>query len=187
MPGLINGIKADHMLVDKEIEFLREWILQHPELENVWPITEVIQILHNILEDGIVTDDERSRLNKFLEAVSKASFKIVTNAARSESLIFDELEEITFESKRFCLTGNFLYGGKDLCESKILKCGGEVLTNVTKKLDFLVVGSLGSPDWKHGNFGNKVEKAIEYRSIGSSLKIIHEESWSYFVKMKLTN
>ena len=183
--GLINGLKADHKLVDEEIVFLKSWILAHPELEFVWPVTEVIQILYSILEDSIVTDDERSKLSSFLEAVGKSSFKIVANAARSDSLIFDEIEEIIFQGKRFCLTGNFLYGDKDLCASKILENGGEISGNVSKKIDFLIVGSLGSADWKNGNFGTKIEKAIEYRSTVSSLKIIHEEIWTYFLKMNL--
>ena len=135
--GLINGLKADHKLVDEEIVFLKSWILAHPELEFVWPVTEVIQILYSILEDSIVTDDERSKLSSFLEAVGKSSFKIVANAARSDSLIFDEIEEIIFQGKRFCLTGNFYTVIKICVHQKFLRTAEKFQVMYLKKLIFL--------------------------------------------------
>mgnify|MGYP000140214245 FL=1 len=56
-----------------------------------------------------------------------------------------------------------------------------MLSGVTKKLNYLIVGGLGSDQWKHGNFGAKVEKAIQYRSDGIPIKIVHEESLVKFL------
>lgn len=184
--GLINGLKADNKLVDEEIEFLENWIRKHPELEFVWPITEVIQMLEKILRDGIVTDDERSTLSTLLDAVSQSTFKAVFNAVRHDELRFDEIDTIAFEGKCFCLTGNFLNGSKELCASVIQNQGGSISNNITKKINFLIVGALGSPDWKHGNFGTKVEKAVKYRTAGAPLKIIHEQTWTNLLKLNKT-
>jgi hypothetical protein len=41
-----------------------------------------------------------------------------------------------------------------------------------------VIGSLGSPEWKHGSFGTKVEKAMKYKQAGLSILIVPEECWA---------
>jgi hypothetical protein len=46
---------------------------------------------------------------------------------------------------------------------------------MTQKVNFVVLGSLGSEQWKHGNFGTKVAKALEYKSAGLEVRIISEE------------
>lgn len=176
--GIIAGVMADRKLVDEEIALLRSWIERHPELVTVWPVTEVAEMLESILEDSVVTSAERLRLESLLDAVSNTSFKTVANAVRSESLQLDDVDDIAFSGQRFCLTGNFLYGDKDLCTSEIERRGGSVSSGVSKKVDFLVVGGLGSAEWKHGNFGTKVVKAIECRAAGAGVRIIHEETWA---------
>ncbi len=52
--------------------------------------------------------------------------------------------------------------------------GGRI-SNVTKSLDYLVVGGMGSAEWKHGSYGLKIEKAVTYREAGVPLRIVHEE------------
>lgn len=43
---------------------------------------------------------------------------------------------------------------------------------MTKKLDYLVVGGLGSLEWKHGSFGTKIEKAMQHKRAGVPLFIV---------------
>lgn len=71
----------------------------------------------------------------------------------------------------FCLTGDFVYGPRRFCEERIKTLRGTVLSNVTKKLRYLVIGSLGSPEWKHGSFGLKVEKAMKYKRDGMPIRL----------------
>jgi hypothetical protein len=52
------------------------------------------------------------------------------------------------------------------------------MDGITKKLDFLVVGVVGSRDWQHSTFGNKIQKAAEYRERGASLAIVSEEQFA---------
>ena len=107
--------------------------------------------------------------------------KKVSEAAEESDFHPDELDVIEFSHHTFCLSGNFVYGDKDKCADEITKRGGLIAAGVTKKLNYLIVGSLGSDQWKHGNFGTKVEKAIQYRSDGIPIKIVHEEAWSKFL------
>lgn len=56
--------------------------------------------------------------------------------------------------------------------------GGSVTNSVSRKLDYLVLGGLGSTEWKHGSFGTKVEKAMSLKQNGAALKIIHEDPFA---------
>jgi len=64
-----------------------------------------------------------------------------------------------------------------LCESRIIALGGEVKSNVSKKVNYLLVGGLGSPEWKHGSFGTKVEKAMDLKREGAAICLVCEEYW----------
>jgi hypothetical protein len=56
-----------------------------------------------------------------------------------------------------------------------LSCGYVILN---KKLTYLIVGGLGSPEWKHGSFGTKIEKAMQYKRQGLGIMIVHEDNWA---------
>jgi len=45
------------------------------------------------------------------------------------------------------------------------------------QLDYLVVGGLGSPEWKNGSYGTKIEKAMGYKSKGAVIHVVHESQW----------
>ncbi len=178
---MISRLMVDSHLGDEEINILNGWLVEHPEVGAIWPITEINEKLNQILSDGIVSEIERDGLEAMLNAVSHQSFQTVVEAARNKALNFDEPETLTFEGSVFCLTGNFVRGGKESCELEIVKRGGKISNAVSKKLDYLIVGGLGSPQYKHGNFGTKVEKAIELRAANEKVQVIHEITWSHFL------
>jgi NAD-dependent DNA ligase len=90
---------------------------------------------------------------------------------------FDDVQRIDFQDQRFCLTGDFIYGPREVCEEAISRRGG-IVGSVTKKLRYLVVGGRGSKEWKHGSFGLKFEKAVQYRRAGSPILIVREDCWA---------
>jgi len=68
--------------------------------------------------------------------------------------------EILFPAKVFVFTGIFEFGGHNCCEEVTAQRGGTVGKDVSSRTNYLVVGKLGSPDWKWGNVGLKV-KAVD--------------------------
>ncbi len=48
---------------------------------------------------------------------------------------------------------------------------------MTKETNYLVVGSKGSKDYKHGDYGSKYEKAKKYKKEGIPIQIISEIKW----------
>ena len=45
---------------------------------------------------------------------------------------------------------------------------------MTKKTDYLIVGGAGSDNWKFGNYGAKVSKALEMQENGHPIVILKE-------------
>lgn len=84
---------------------------------------------------------------------------------------------IVFDAKQFCLTGKFCYGARSKCEREIKDRGGQAQSNVTQKTNYLVVGLLGSTDWKHSTYGLKIQNAIELQDKGHPISIVSEEHW----------
>ena len=85
---------------------------------------------------------------------------------------------IEFKEKKFVLSGNFSYGSKKECENKIKEQGGIISKSISSKTDYLILGGKGNSDYKHGNYGSKVVKAMESRSNYGVPAIISEEHWT---------
>ena len=100
----------------------------------------------------------------------------------STRLPCDEIAEIDFSGGDFCLTGTFLSGNRADISERIIKAGGTVKDSITKKINYLVVGTLSSRDWKFSAHGRKIEKAISYRDVHQTgIKIINEDDLIRFL------
>ena len=172
---ILAAIISDNHLHDSEIKFIYDWINNSPLAARAWPGNIIIDLLNQILEDGIIHEEERSNLLTILNEIINGTLKKVADKVSENPLPLDEVDAINFSDHLFCLTGNFLIGERNTCALKISNRGGLLTESITKKVDYLIIGALGSDLWKHGNYGTKIEKAIEYKSMGSSIKIIHEE------------
>ena len=89
----------------------------------------------------------------------------------------DPAAAVTIPGKLFCLTGRFVSGPRPACERIITECGGAVKDSVTLTTDYLVIGTLSSPDWLHANHGTKIRKAVELQSAGRDPCIVSEQQW----------
>ena len=83
--------------------------------------------------------------------------------------------ELDLTSKVCCLTGTFSNGAKSDVEAFIICKGGTCITGLNQKVDYLVVGGQGSSNWKYGNYGAKVSKAVQMQEKGIVIHIISEE------------
>ena len=78
----------------------------------------------------------------------------------------------------FVLTGRFAFGPRRDCERQVLNRGGECDPNITKRTNYVVIGTFGSRDWAHTSFGRKIEKAVAYRQSGLPLSLLCEDHWA---------
>lgn len=176
--GIVNGILSDDALKDEEIQQLENWLESHPELDDHAITCAIKENIQQILADNLITDDEREHLKIILNEISGFNFTD-TGCAESLSLSFlvsDEIQ-ITTDSKTFCLTGKFLSGGRKKLHEKITSLGGRAAGAVSKKVDYLVVGTLASRDWRLTSAGQKIEKALYLKREGHPIRIISEDTW----------
>jgi NAD-dependent DNA ligase len=174
--GIIEGILCDGNLNNDEIKYLDTWLKHNSEISNLWPGNAVYARVRDVLADGIITDDERNSLVKLLNDIIGDTSEDDAGSAVT-NLGFDEYVQVKFADRIFCFTGEFAYGTRPACEEATLKRGGAIHGSVVKSLDYLVVGGLGSPEWKNGSYGTKIEKAMEYKARGAVIHVVHESQW----------
>jgi hypothetical protein len=89
------------------------------------------------------------------------------------------MPHLTIAGNVFVFTGKFGFGSRDACQKAVMTRGGRTSDRsvVSREVDFLVIGTKGSPDWKRGTYGNKIESALLSRREHGSPAIISEEHW----------
>ena len=161
--GLLLGIITDDVLAESKVYALKKWLEDNSNLAGNYPFDRVFNLVSAALEDGIL---EQSELDEML-----CMFKQFT-APTEHNDDSSSISDLT--DKLICLTGEFSYAPRSDIEDLISQVGGICKSSVTGKTDYVIVGSLGSPDWSCGAYGSKVKKALELQSKGKSIKILKE-------------
>jgi hypothetical protein len=167
--GIARGLLADAELSDDETHFLKQWLENRSWIASSFPGNVIYERVSRVLEDGVITLEERSHLVNTLQQLIDDRLEDLAEKVELTELWFDEASQIHFDSARFCLTGNFAYGPKVVCKTAIEQRGGRVEPSV--------VGSLGVDEWRTGGLGVEIEAAMRIRAQGKALKIIPEDSW----------
>lgn len=176
--GICSGLMADAVLNDKEISYLQLWLMENQSIINQWPANAIANRITQIKADGIITDDERSGLIELLSEVSGNYFH-ETGAASPEGpvLPLNSAPNIFFRNTVFCFTGEFIFGNRANCEEAVLSLGSMISDRVTRKLNYLVIGTRISPSWVNTTYGRKIESAVDYQAKGIDIQIISEQQW----------
>lgn len=176
--GIAEGMLVDGELSDTEIVYLKNWLEENDRIAYTWPGEVVYKRVCDVLDDGVIEESERDFLAKTLEELIGGDFQ-KTGATPSESVSFpvQQVDSIDFDGKTFCFTGTFIFGTRPACHKATEKIGGIPAPRITKKLDYLVIGTMSTRTWANTSFGRKIEKAIELQKSGSPLFIINEKTW----------
>jgi len=162
---IIESIMVDNKIELDEINELNEWLDDNTQLIGNYPFDKIYSIVKKVLEDGMISDNEYNELmnafNDFINPIKEEK----TNSS------------INFQDKIFCLTGTFNSGPKDSIEKQIIEKGGTCGKGVTSSTNYLIVGGFGSDAWKFGNYGGKVQKAMELKEKGKDIVIISEDDF----------
>ncbi|MBN8921809.1 MAG: hypothetical protein J0I96_01830 [Rhodanobacter sp.] len=175
--GLCRGILADGVISEVEARFLMEWLYQHREFRASFPFNVLYGRVDTALSDGIFDLEEQRDLLESVHAVIGGEHYGAEIASLSTWAPFDNPQPvIRFPRSDFVLTGRFVAGPKFKIESFIAREGGYVRANLTSDTRYLVVGTIGSRDWKHSAFGRKIERALEMRADDEAeISIVSEE------------
>ena len=160
---MLEAIIADGVVTHTEFYALQDWVEEHRDLQGIYPFDRVFNALDKVLEDGIVSPDELKRL--------QVLFSDYVDPVKSMSC-HDEITSIN--DKHVCVTGDFDYGSRTDVHALIEQAGGIIDKTVKKCTDYVVVGASGSANWKTGNYGSKIQKALQWNDKGAEIKIVEE-------------
>lgn len=182
--GIVSGLVSDGELNDKEIVFLKTWCDENKHIAGQYPANIIFRRVYEVLLDGVITNVERSHLLNELTLLSGNNFSN-TGAALPEYVetIFDDDPTVIFEGNEFVFTGKFLFGTRAACENAMTKRGARIKNYITQDTNYLVIGTMSSPEWIAENFGRKIQKAAEMVQSGEyEISIIREVDWTMSLK-----
>lgn len=180
--ALVAGIAADGEISIEELKGLSAWLSNHEHLKRCWPYDEIESLVTSVLVDKKIDPEEHKVLMRFFsEFVSILDSTTIVSPAFLEGTNIVGLcavcPDIAFSDAVFCLTGQSYKYTRSEFEGLIASLGGKTASGVSKKVNYLVVGSDGNPCWAYACYGRKVEKAVELRRAGHSIVIVHENDF----------
>jgi hypothetical protein len=183
--GLCRGILCDGSVNRTEAAFLEQWIDRNAPHVDQFPYNHLLEHLHHALQHGVLDSHDEAdlldTLSRFIGGEANGELGS-ESASRSSELPFNRPEPTPIEIiSTFVVTGTFKFGPRENVTARISERGGTVLTTVSKKVRYLIVGEIGSRDWIHSSYGRKIEKACELRSEGIPIAIIGEAHWTNFI------
>jgi NAD-dependent DNA ligase len=180
--GLAAGVVADGVVNQDEAYFLKSWIESNlAHLED--PVVNLLyRRISAMLQDGVLDADESADLLHLLHSFSGLD---VAKPKQSEQAFIAPTDlpfnspapELVIQDRAFVFTGTMAFGPRKACEALILERGGVIGGGVSKKIHFLVVGSIGNDQWRHSTYGTKIMKAVELREAGAPIAIVGEDHW----------
>jgi hypothetical protein len=175
--GMCRMVLADGHVDDTEANFLLNWIESHFHAKDAWPGNMLYERLSHAMVQGHIDPNEESELLEVLGKVSGGP-PVMSQPSVSGAIPFDDPPpHIVYQNQRFVLTGQFAYGSRKRVENVIESRGGECTESVSKKCGYLIVGTFGSEEWLHSNFGTKIAKAVEMKTAGKPISIVSEQHW----------
>ena len=177
--GLCKGMIADKVVNQAEADVLLNWLNGNRAVADQWPAKIIYARVYEFLRDGVLDGAELAELYELLQSMVGGAPIPGKEVVLSSSLpLNDPQPEIRFRHSVFCITGRFAYGSRREVSTAIKERGGELASSVSGKVQYLVVGTLGSRDWIQESWGRKIEKAIELRDRSSEIAIIGEDHWA---------
>ncbi len=177
--GLVKGVLADGAICQGEVQYLLKWIESNRTAADQWPANVLYPRIATALADGHMDEEEeREIMSLLISTVGNRSLPKDGEASHSTALpLCHPTPTIRYAAQTFCFTGKFNSGTRDWCGRQVHDRGGFAASGITKKLNYLVIGEIGSRDWLHSTHGLKIKKALEYRDAGQPLHIVSEQHW----------
>lgn len=174
--GVCEFALQDGHIDQGEAAAILAWLDNHSACLDTWPASVLYDRLRNMLADDVLDNDEQGELLGLVMSIVKPPIE----GARSSTTLplTAPAPAVQILGKTFCFTGVFDFGSRTECHAATEAQGGIPAKGITKKLDYLVIGNVGSDCWLHSSFGTKIIKAVEYRDAGAPLVIISENHWA---------
>ncbi len=180
--GFLTGVASDGILNDQEVDALSTWLNRNESIRDKWPASVIVNRLNNILEDGIITEEERQDLMVTVQQITgtESTTEEVSYEASTE-VWEDSVENVKIAGSVFCLSGEFVSGDRNTVDTNLRLRGAETSPNVNKDVNYLVIGTLASRDWLYTSHGRKIEKALLLKRKDVPISVITERTLLKFL------
>ena len=179
MLGFVRGVIADGFVSSDEAEELTKWARENPEVAVRWPANLLARRLEQIFRDGRVASRERKHLASLLEQLVENPAGLGDSFALATDLPITRPEpEVVFEGSTFVFAGEMAYGPTRACEREVEELGGICERTISRRTDFVVVGSISAQDWCQAGFGELVDEVVQHRARGAEIAVVSEEHWA---------
>ncbi len=180
--GLAAGITADGIVNITEAVFLKQWLEDNLAHLNDPVINLLYSRLACMLQDNALDMDESQELLNILRSFSGVGIERPkdggTAAVIPTDLPFNSpVPDLIWDGRMFVFTGVMAFGPRKDCQALVEERGGLIGGSISKKVHYLVVGSVGNEQWRHSTYGTKIMKAVELREAGASIAIVGEGHW----------
>lgn len=185
--GMVRMALADGEFEQFEAEFLLQWLESNRECTNSWPANVLYPRLAAALEDGVLDpEEEHDLLQLLMKSLGRPDAPEGISASYATRLpLTTPTPNIIYSDNSFCFTGKLFSGSRKWAMTQVEQRGGLPADGVSRKLNFLVIGDLGSRDWMQSTHGRKIELAVCYAQEGLPISIISEEHWCKSLEQSL--
>ncbi len=178
--GICRGMLSDGAITSQEAHFLRDWIERNAIHASAFPFDIVYRQLMTAMSDGVLDEDEERDLLSTL--VNLVGGEHHSGASGQSSLatslpLCTPYPTIAFANAVFVVTGTFAFGPRRQVIDAIEARGATTAGNLSKKVNYLVIGEIGSQAWRHSSYGRKIEAAVALREEGAPVRIVAEPHW----------
>lgn len=190
--GFCAGIACDGRITLQEVVRLIEEIDVAADLEQDPRVVGLRANAVRAIADGRITPEESEDIATWICRLVGDSCADTGLATFGNSPVVDDgLDDpaaVVITAHEFVVTGAFLFAPRKVITARLVDLGGVVAPTVTRRTDYLVVGSEASRDWKHSHQGNKLISAREMRerfgrpafvAEGIIRKVLGEEAGAY--------
>ena len=180
--AIVGGIAADNIITEEELNNLSSWMDDHQYLRTCYPYDELDSLITAVLADKKIDPQEHQMLlAAFKEFVTISDKKTISKPLIIEQQTIIGLcavcPEIKISQSLFCFTGASSFYTRDQFIEIITDLGGRVVNNVSKNLNYLIIGAAGNPCWAYACYGRKVESAVNLRKQGYRILLVHENDF----------
>ncbi|BBT15105.1 hypothetical protein WP8S17C03_11540 [Metapseudomonas otitidis] len=184
--GVAAGLIADGNINQAEAEFLQRWLQANlTHLDD--PVINILyQRVQAMLSDGVLDAEESAELLEILNQFAGLNLntpdepaKPKEHAVANRLPLNDPQPDLEFEGRVFVFTGTMAYGPRKAVAELASQAGATVTNTISRKVHYLVIGSIGNDQWLHSSYGTKIKAALDLRNSGEPIAIIDED---YFLK-----
>lgn len=178
--GLARGLAADGKIVQAEAEFLQHWLNQTSAYQDDPVYRFLYERVNEMLSDGHLDDDESTELLEIIHALTGDNGELKPYRSPSRLPLDNPMPDIEFTDRTFLFTGIMAFGPRKECTALVTERGGLCKGSMSKRVDYLVIGTIANEEWMYSSHGRKIEAAVTLKDDGHPVIIIDEDHFMKF-------